>query len=421
MSNPARNQLSSDAPRPSPAMFWSIMALAVALRVLFATQLPFGQTVRYRLEGFNDEPSHYNYVRYLIKNKELPVLEVSGRAPDAFIHNEFEYHQPPVYYLLVAGVDRVLGGEVGIIAGRLLSVLFGVLTLPVIAAIFRRMGAGAGLQSAAMLFWALFLSHVYHTSVVSNDGITWLWAALITRQAIVFAQARPSRRWVDHPLALVMLLGTGLWIKSSMTIFVPVVLIAAYLAYRRTSRRAELITGGGIAAGSAVIAFPWYLRNVRVYGSLLNLELVNGPPIHQLWEPATFIKFCKVAISNFWFPMLHLPDTPLRTLFNLVGLLAMVTFVVLGIRYLLRRRTMGPAGLVMASVFLLNFIGFVRYNLVWTNPDGRFHLLSMAAIAAFFCVPLHDALAGRRYRDLWVMGVVLLLSAYQYSFFAIVP
>jgi hypothetical protein len=118
--------------------------------------------------------------------------------------------------------------------------------------------------------------------------------------------------------------------------------------------------------------------------------------------------------------MLHLPDTPPRTVFNLVGLLVTVAFVVLGIRHLLRRRRMGPAGLVIASVFLFNFIGFVRYNLVWTNPDGRFHLLSMAAIAAFFCVPLQAELAGKRYRDWWVMGIVLLLSAYQYSFFAIV-
>ena len=84
-----------------------------------------------------DEPAHYNYIRYLIEERRFPRLEV-GDYDQAYLRQittakfdpslsieaiRYEFHQPPLYYLLAAPVYAAFGGA--LVPLRLLSVVLG--------------------------------------------------------------------------------------------------------------------------------------------------------------------------------------------------------------------------------------------------------------------------------------------------------
>ena len=99
----------------------SIIALIVVLYLItawaYANRTPDWQVP--------DEPAHYNYSRQIVENGGLPVIEhgdwnqeylvlltSSGFAPETLDRIEtvqYEDHQPPLYYLLQAGVYSITG------------------------------------------------------------------------------------------------------------------------------------------------------------------------------------------------------------------------------------------------------------------------------------------------------------------------
>ncbi|MBD3239798.1 MAG: hypothetical protein GF331_04380, partial [Chitinivibrionales bacterium] len=106
--------------------FLIVLGVAVLVRLFFVFALPFGDEIgALGLEGLNDEPAHNNYVKYLAAHWRFPVQTQSVADPDALVRNEFEYYQPPLYYLIAAGLHRLFGAEAGFLLARLLSCAFG--------------------------------------------------------------------------------------------------------------------------------------------------------------------------------------------------------------------------------------------------------------------------------------------------------
>jgi len=102
-------------------LFWLLFGVALILRLVLVWVLPFGQTVKYGLEGLNDEPSHYNYVKYLAENRQFPVQTESSKSPAAFEHNVYEYYQAPFYYVINAFLVPITGLRNALYAGRMIS------------------------------------------------------------------------------------------------------------------------------------------------------------------------------------------------------------------------------------------------------------------------------------------------------------
>src|SRR5262245_37947777 len=106
------------------ALFVALLLLYGAAGVLYATLTPPWQAP--------DEPAHYNYIRYLATHEGFPELvascynqpylnELTSRRfpPDLSVEEIcYEFHQPPLYYLLAAPVFRLTGGS--LVALRLL-------------------------------------------------------------------------------------------------------------------------------------------------------------------------------------------------------------------------------------------------------------------------------------------------------------
>jgi hypothetical protein len=113
----------------STCLLVSIVAVYLLLGLQYAALTPRWQVP--------DEPAHYNYIRYIAENGELPVLDpgeyqqgylaelTSKKFPPELSIDSLQYEswQPPLYYLLAAPLYLITNGA--LLPLRLFSLLIG--------------------------------------------------------------------------------------------------------------------------------------------------------------------------------------------------------------------------------------------------------------------------------------------------------
>ncbi len=276
----------------SPFLFL-ILAIYLLAGVLFATFTPAWQSP--------DEPAHYNYIRYLARQSSFPELvsrcynqayleqlKADRFPPELPLENVcYEFHQPPLYYLLLAPFFSLSGGSLLVL--RLGSVLLGAGVVALAWGIARTIFPHTpSVFYGTAAFVAFTPMHVAMLASVNNDALAELILAtllfLLTRRVMF-----PGRVAVRRDIVLGILLGLGLITKTTVYIAVPLVGVALWLAAksRQGSRGAGeqrgkgvdwpvLVRQGLIVYGVALaIALPWYLRNTALYGNLDILGLVR--------------------------------------------------------------------------------------------------------------------------------------------------
>src|SRR6186997_1398211 len=90
-----------------------ILAVYVLLAAGFAAVTPFGKAP--------DETAHALYIEHLVQQKSLPVLRQARREA-------YEFHQPPLYYVLAApawAVGAMGSPQAARMAARGVSILLG--------------------------------------------------------------------------------------------------------------------------------------------------------------------------------------------------------------------------------------------------------------------------------------------------------
>lgn len=396
--------------------FIAALGAALALRVLFVLALPFGQTVSHRLEGLNDEPAHFAYVQYLAQHRAFPVQSHHAAEPGAFARADFEYYQPPLYYMVCAPLTTMAGERWSLIVCRKVSFLAGLVSLMVLWSILGRLGLGDAARRAGVAFAALLPVHVYFTSVVSNDSLCWLLALVLTRELLMRVQGEAPG---PADLRLGILLGLGMLTKSSLAVFYPVAVLAYVFIARRDSRRRALV-GALIAIGvSLLIAGPWYARNLRLYGSPMALEVGFGPHEPGRWSLTAQAHAAMGTMRSFWFPMQHIASQPLvRALRGLELLLA--AFHVAALVWFVRRRPLDPPVITVLALLAVTFAGHIALSFSWGESEGRFLLPALAAIVYVIAAPVF-ALAARTEsgeRLAWIYLVLLAIHPYLFLAFA---
>lgn len=402
-------------PRAATLPFVLALGAALALRAWFVLALPFGQTVAHRLEGLNDEPAHYAYVRYLVTQRAFPVQRHHVAEPGAFERADFEYYQPPLYYVLCTPLVAAVGERAGLVVCRALSLLCGLLSLVALSSILRRLGLDDMARRAGVAFAALLPVHVYFTSVVSNDGLAWLLALLITRELLARTDDEPAR---GTDLRLGILLGLGMLTKSALAVFYPVTLLIYVLI---ASRGRRVLSGALLALGlSLLIAAPWYARNVSLYGSPLAIEVGFGPPEPGRWSLVAQAHAAAGTVRSFWFPMQHLVATPPVRALRALGALLVALHALAAIGYLARRRSFDPPLVAATALLAMTLAGHVALGLRWGEAEGRFLLPALAPIVFLVVAPV-CAVAARLMsggRLAWIY--LIALAAHPYLFLAFV-
>jgi len=306
-------------------------------------------------EGF-DESQHYGYVQFLSTNLKFPVLgqatlsreiwhslelvpvshflQPHTGAPVNFLDyfafpqeerarrrleldsipagekyqpqpgkRSYEVNQSPLPYLGMALVDRLLSGApltTRVRWLRLLSSLAAVLLLWHAALLLARQLSLADGCTAALLF-CVFSSQMLYATIchVSNDALAVpLFCYLVW--AVIRAHETGSRR---DCLLLGLVLSAALLTKAYFLALVPLAL--AVVGWGLWRRRASLAAAASFAAPVALLAGPWYVRNVVLYRSLgATVEQTAGLGPKQLLEAALTLPWGQsivyMAHSSLW-------------------------------------------------------------------------------------------------------------------------
>ena len=392
----------------------------IILRLLFVVYVPFGQTVRYHLEGLNDEPAHFNYVHYLATYHAFPVQVNTYKMAGALTRNDFEYYHPPVYYLIGATGYELVGDRAAKIMCRLLSFVCGLLGLVLIALILGKMGFTHDIQIAGVLVAGLLPVHVYFTSLVSNDSMSWLFSLALLYLCIVPQGCMPDAAFFSWKrcCAIGALIGVGVLVKASLLLWFPLAAACACYCWFYTKNSKPAFRMAVALCGACALNIPWFIRNMLHYKSITALTYTNGPAVSypHLLTPKGFIIFLKASVHLFWFPMQHVPDSRMHFILGIAGMAILGTVCILTVRYYLKTGKKSYNDILVLCLLAITFVAYIKYNLIWGNREGRFLYPALLPIILVMIVPLRYALASAGLSR-WFFPLCTMMGLFGYTYF----
>jgi 4-amino-4-deoxy-L-arabinose transferase-like glycosyltransferase len=402
-----------------------IVAIYFVLGLAYAVETPKWQVP--------DEPAHYNYILYLAENYRFPVLQM-GDYPHQYLEEikaakfpphmsiapiRYEFHQPPLYYLLAAALYKVtglLGFEGQFLILRLLSVFLGCLLLLVAYAIVKEIFPGQeflALTTTALI--ATVPMHIAMSAAINNDTMAELILALILWLCIKNLKMGLTKRQV---LLLGFLLALALLAKT--TIYAPAILstILALGVRATTEGKRVFLRQLGLVSGVALLSCWWFLRNVLTYGDLdffgwqRHDSIVIGQPTTAQWISEYGLSkviqdFLTVSFHSFWAQfgwMGILVDSRLYLLLAIISIIVGVGSILF-----LARIARDPECLtsfqwwalgLLLLVSVLVAVEHVSYNFKFVQHQGRYLFPALVPIGLAFALGLRE----------WVNTLTCLLS-----------
>ncbi len=418
------------------------------LLLLLLTFLALGITYGVILPPFEnlDEPEHFEVIRYVADTGRLPI----HNAPDTIsYHIRQEASQPPLYYLLSAGIVRLLdlhaedapafwrfnprvacgpeaphlydnravlyhnphrealpwdGALLTMHTLRLWSTLLQTITVIGTFALARRITASGSrvplLAAAIVAFNPQFL---LVASGVNNDNLVTPLACLIL---LVTVRSWQERR-LDLPRALLLGLlcgAAGLSKLSGWLTLAPPAALFVALWLRRDAARWQLTLNALLIPTVALgIGSWWFWRNWQLYGDptalqpMLAIVGTRGAPIYAVFEVGLMFR-------SFWG---QLPCSFYPGGFYLVyG--ALTAAGLLGLAWAWRQLDRNRRGLLLALAgwFVLITVSWLRWNMMTPAPGGRLLFPALPAVA----VLLGLGLSGIGHRRVAIPACVVLLG-----------
>lgn len=396
------------------------MAVYLLAGTLFATLTPNWQAP--------DEPAHYNYVRYLAAQRGFPELTAgcysqtylqqltSQRfSPELPIDSLcYEFHQPPLYYTLAAPLFSLTQGS--LLALRLFSLMLGGGVVALAFLIGRSVFPERPIIAyGTMALVALVPMHMAMLASVNNDALAEMILAalllLLTRRIMAGRSATAASN-----LRLGLLLGLGLITKATIYMAVPLVAMALWLERQGSQESPKqepepswpvLVKQAALIYGLALlIALPWYVRNVTLYGQfdILGLTRHDQVVVGQLrtvdflaqvgWQ--NYLReFSVTTFQSFWgqFGWMAVPMSG-RVYLGLImlSLIALGGVGMSGIKCRVsgdKWRALGVMGLTIGLVLL----AYLWYNLQFKQFQGRYLFPALIPLALFFAIGLCAALS----------------------------
>ena len=371
-----------------------------------------------------DEADHYNYITYLGQNRSLP----EGTTVTQSKHPPF-YHALAATLTVWTGLDFTFlrsnpdalplgpdkppnlfihttleafpwrGGALAMHLARFLSVVLGAITVWGAW----RLGSEAFLDRPAIgLLAAAFLAglpgFLFVSGSVNNDNAAGAFGTLI-----VLLCAMTLRRGLGWGRAalLGLFLGLGLLSKVGTLALWPLVALAVGFAWWFSPNRRHALPAAlgqmALAWGlGLLVASPWLLRNLRLYGDPLAWDFVRST-VDQRVGPFVLRDLGWLLSGfhrTFWgrfggAGQIELPVWAmiLAAVFTLGVVIGAVRFVVSTIRQ--SRNFAVPQFLLLASAPLLVFLSVVRYSAIALGTDqARLMFPALAAMAVWVGVGL---------------------------------
>lgn len=371
-----------------------------------------------------DEPAHWQYAHYLNQRHALPVYGPS--YPEA--------GQPPLYYLVIAplAVDVTLprigyvGEEYGrrhflfpprayqntsrdfesywpFRTARLVSVLFSVFAVW-FCSLAGTEASGSPwtgvLVGGLVAFWPMFS---FRGMNVSNDSLLVVLCAFS-----LYLTVRLIKRgftWRQGILAAVV--GSAAFLTKVNAVALPVALLLAVVSGKALWRD-KLLRAGVLGAIMLAIVGPWLIRNQLLYGDLLAQRAVFTAvrglvERHSIASSYFSTYFPIILITSFigtfgWMSVL-LPLWAYGA--YLVGLVSAGACWIRGVR---RRRVDFRLSAILACAIVLNLIVIIQMNLTTAQPQGRYFLPTLPAMALMLGLGLESSRSWSQFRATLTLG-----------------
>lgn len=378
-----------------PILF--ILALYGVFATVYAVVTPYrspGYLVTMRQVvpdyGAPDERAHANYVARLLRGEGFGIL----RPNDPEGGENYQSHQPPLYYVLAAGWSRLVGADpqdaqLGQRV-RYLNVVIGIATaLGVYFAALWGTGNSA-VAASAMAVGALMPMQLALCGAVSNDPLlialcSWALAACAFGLRYGWTLARAA--------ALGGLVGFALLTKTSALALAPAVVIALLWGQRRAespgSAARHILVAAGIAAA---LVGPWWIRNAMVYGDPLAMNAFRAS-FTGTAQAADFI----LAFGAYDYWVRWVGWWTLRSFFGAFGYMDIfwpsplyaflaalgAVWALLGAMAWRRKQLPGATGfLIVASTFLCVVLAqFLYFNTIYFQGQARYLYPAIVPIA----------------------------------------
>jgi 4-amino-4-deoxy-L-arabinose transferase-like glycosyltransferase len=415
----------------------AIVLAYVILGVLYATLTPPWQVP--------DEPAHYNYVRYLVEERRLPVLrmgdydqayleEIKGSqfSPEYPIDSiRYEFHQPPLYYLVLAPIYALSGGA--LVPIRLFSVLLGAGVLLVAYLVGKALYPDRAWPALGITAFIAFIpQHIAMNAGVENDALAELLLAIVLLRLIRWLRSEEPHSPGQHVQTGVVI-GLGLLTKTTAYIAVPLAAIAAGLKFwqSRSPGKARLGLRPALAALLALllpallIGLPWFIRNLAVYegfdptGLQNHNTVVAGQPRSSEWLErlgwwGLLGGFGRTTFRSFWakFGWMAVPiDWRIYLALRTIAVVAAVGFVFRVVDAWEARHWPSTSLILLFCSGLMTLGTYLGYNLTFYQAQGRYLFPALIPLGLAWTLGLHESLQARNVR--WIGAVLALVTAYD--------
>ncbi len=453
--------LSPLPPQPGPlSTAWRVAAgvltlVYILLSIGHLLTTPVAPNTNLNYTNAPDEAAHAIYVQAIAEGARLPIPphteRVGGaerRVEDPRFHT-YEWHQPPLYYLLAAPLYGL-----GIHALRALGILLGVAGIWVIFLGARQMfPEDPPLAVLALGFAALLPMRHAITAAAGNDPATELAFSLtaLACLAVLRRGLTPKRAAL-----LGLCLAAALLTKATALVLLPVAALTIWRARSDGESSASVSRGAGIVLAVLLVGTGWWFtRNLTLFGEFTPMRAFNqefastsratdwigkplavdpftgdlreGPEMSRLgylqlvaaWTARTFFaaytppRKASIGVPAFLPPQLYLP-------YALLGIAA--------IYGLCRQRPKdwSPAqrsgALVLLALLALVAGAFGAFVWTYFQATGRYLYPALLPISVAWALGIRQSVPPAR-RDVVSTGVLLLLAvlAAGFLFAAVIP
>ena len=262
------------------------------------------------------------------------------------------------------------------------------------------------LVGGLVAFWPMF---TFRGMNVSNDILVTALSALA-----FYLIVRLIKRGFTWGIGIFTALAvTGAFLSKTNAMFLPVPLLLAMIS-EKAPWRAKLLRAGVLGAIMLVIVAPWLIRNQYLYGDILAQKvmltvgrgLINKHSLGSHYFRNYFpVRFIESFIGIFGWMCLFLPVSV-----YLVYTLALVSAGVCWVRGTWRRRIDFRLSAILSSAIVLNFMLVVYMNLTQAQPQGRYMLPALPAIALLLGLGLESLRSWSEFRTMLTLGGLALIN-----------
>ncbi|NDJ60867.1 MAG: DUF2142 domain-containing protein [Chloroflexi bacterium] len=402
---------------PEHSLIMALLLLYFCLGALFVVRTPAWQAP--------DEPAHYNYIAQLSTNGCCPVITpgdwdsaylsalTSARfAPDLLADLDtiqYEDHQPPLYYLLLAPVFSLTDGS--LMALRFVSLMIGAGVVLSAYAVGRQIfPARPQIALGTAAFVAFVPQHLVFLSAVNNDVLAELIVGLALLGMINYLRTpRPGRA----ALLLGLLIGIGFWTKTTVYFLAGIVPLAILLRWwldglGAQPRRLRPLLGAWarFLIPALLLGLIWWGRNLSVYGvpdfmglATHDVVVADQPRTADLaaeWGLEAYLRFAaQTTFNSFWgqFGWMARPLPAWSYMLIQLLLALIIGGWLLGWTVVRRDAVQHPRErraiwIIFAVTVALTGAQYLFFNLEFVQPQGRYLFTALIPLGVWAALGL---------------------------------